>query len=163
MTEWQTTPAPEVAALATRLRDLDWSWQLADAPRLAAEFGWRVVSERPGWVMLDTGFGTGSGTIFADDGRVERIEIRVTGYAEDTEAGRTLVRDASAELEEAIEGALGAPTARVVDDPVQIRWAGAGATLVQARQELSVWLWLVTNEALAADDRDAEVDVQGLL
>lgn len=163
MTEWQTVPARDVAALAVRLRDLDWSWRLDDAPELAAEFGWPVLSARSGWLMVDTGLGLGSGTLYATDGRVERIEVRVTDYADDTDEGRVRVRDASAELEAAVTAALGAPTGRVVGDSVQIRWAGAETTVVQVRHELSIWLWLIGNATLASDDRDAEVAARGLL
>jgi hypothetical protein len=78
MTEWRATTEAEIVELASRLQSFDWSWQMADVPRLAAAFGWQVQSSRQDWVMLDDGFGMGSGFVRGSDGQVEDIELQVT-------------------------------------------------------------------------------------
>ncbi|AVH20691.1 hypothetical protein IU412_19350 [Nocardia cyriacigeorgica] len=163
MTQWQAMTGTEIAELGTRLRSLAWSWQVADGPALATEFGWRVLHSDANWVMLDTGFGLGSGEIRGKDGRAEVIEVRVTDFAEESPAGRERIRDAFAALGEALTEALGAPTARVPGEFPQLRWAGAEQTLVLHELAVSVVLKLIDNTRLARDDRNVELEEQGLL
>ncbi|WP_280234054.1 DUF6301 family protein [Nocardia cyriacigeorgica] len=161
MTEWRALSEGEVTDLATRLRSLEWSWQVADGPELAERFGWRVLLSEPEWVLLDTGLGTGSGEIRGEEEKAVAIEVRVTEFADATERART--RDAFALMADALTDALGAPSARIPGEFPQIRWAGAESTLVLQDMAVSVVLTLVTNARLAADDRNAELEEQGLL
>ncbi|MFD6162953.1 DUF6301 family protein [Nocardia sp. NPDC060256] len=57
MAEWQALGDAEVSALAVQLLSLNWSWQISDFPKLAAEFGWQVQSVEPRSIILDVGFG----------------------------------------------------------------------------------------------------------
>ncbi|NEW39045.1 hypothetical protein GV793_08995 [Nocardia cyriacigeorgica] len=161
MTEWRALTDGEVTDLATRLRSLEWSWRVADGPELAEGFGWQVVLTEPEWVMLDTGFGMGSGEIRGEDDKAVAIEVRVTEFADDS--ARARIRDAFASMADALAAALGAPTARVPGEFPQIRWAGAESTLVLQAMTVSVVLTLVTNTRLADDDRNAALEDQGLL
>lgn len=111
--------------------------------------------------MLDVGFGEGSGTIHAKNGQVTGIELQLTDFAD---------ADQKAEVSAAFEGfaatitaELGEPTARVAGPPPQFRWPGPNATLLLERSAASVWLHLITNARLAADDRNSELEEQGLL
>ncbi|MFE3442569.1 DUF6301 family protein [Nocardia sp. NPDC059180] len=161
MTEWRALTDDEVTDLATRLRSLEWSWQVADGPGLADGFGWRVVLSEPDWVMLDTGFGMGSGEIRGRDDKAVAIEVRVTEFADDSDRART--RDAFAAMTDALTGALGEPTARIPGEFPQIRWAGTESTLVLQDMAVSVLLTLVSNAELADDDHKAELEEPGLL
>ncbi|MFE6923276.1 DUF6301 family protein [Nocardia sp. NPDC057663] len=160
MTEWRTPSAAELTDLAAGLRDLDWSWDLADVPELAARFGWRAVLSRPNWVMLDTGLGVGSGKVHGADGKAVRIETRLTDFVEEDAAGTERIRTAFAEMAGVLTDALGAPTARIPGEWPQIRWADQAATVVLAQSPVSVVLYLVTNARLAMDDRNIEVERQ---
>lgn len=163
MTRWRVMPGTEIAELGTRLQSLNWSWLVADGPRLATEFGWRVVHSDANWVMLDTGFGLGSGEIRGRNGKAEVIEVRVTDFAEESATGRERIRDAFAALGESLTEALGEPTARIPGEFPQLRWAGEDHTLVLNELAVSVVLKLVDNARLARDDRNVELDEQGLL
>lgn len=161
MANWRAQPADEAADLASALHTLDWSWAIDDAPAVIEKFGWQILSSRPRRIMLDIGFGPDSGAIRAKDGQVTGIELQLSDFADadhDAEVG-TAFDDIAA----AIAGRLGAPTARVAGPPPQIRWAGARATVVLERSAASVWLYLLTNARLAADDRNIALDEQGLL
>lgn len=161
MTEWRTPSAGDLTYLVTRLRDLDWSWNLADVPELAAGFGWRVVLARPNWVLLDTGLGAGSGKVHGASGKAVRIDTRLTDFVEEDAAGAERIRTAFAELAAVLTATLGEPTGRIPGRWPQIRWAGTGTTLVLAQSPVSVVLSLVTDARLAADDRNVEVERQG--
>lgn len=163
MTQWHAMSDAEIAELGTRLRSLDWSWQVADGPQLATEFGWRVLHSDANWVMLDSGFGLGSGEIRGKEGKAEVIEARVTDFAEESAAGRERIRDAFAAMGEALAQTLGAPTARIPGEFPQLRWAGTNHTLVLHELAVSVVLKLVDNTRLARDDRNVELEEQGLL
>ncbi|MEV0333094.1 DUF6301 family protein [Nocardia sp. NPDC050717] len=161
MSNWRTMPADQAADLATRLHGLDWSWTLDDAPTIVEQFGWRTVSSRPRRIMLDIGFGPGSGTIQAKNGEVTRIELQLTDYAEADE--KSEVEATFTGLAQAIGENLGEPTARVNAPTPQYRWAGRDSTVVLILSAASIWLHLDTNARLAADDRNLELDNQGLL
>ncbi|WP_278264904.1 DUF6301 family protein [Nocardia sp. AG03] len=150
MSEHRELTTTELTDLATALRELDWSWQLADVPALAARFGWQVVLARPNWVMLDTGLGTSSGKVHGADGRAVRIETRLTEFATEDAEGAERIGTAFAELSAVLIAALGAPTGR----PTQLRWPGPTTTVVLALSPVSVVLSLVTNDRLAQDDRN---------
>ncbi|MFD6397893.1 DUF6301 family protein [Nocardia sp. NPDC060249] len=161
MTAWRTMPSADAADLADRLADLDWSWNIDDAPAIVEEFGWHTISSRPRRIMLDTGFGPDSGTIQAKNGEVTRIELQLTDYAEPSE--KPAVKTAFTDYAQAISERLGEPTAQVTASTPQIRWAGAETTVVLILSTASIWLNLVTNTRLAADDRNLQLDNQGLL
>ncbi|MFE3542342.1 DUF6301 family protein [Nocardia sp. NPDC059177] len=161
MANWRALPAGEAAELAGALHTLDWSWQLDDAPAVVEKFGWRTISSRPRRIMLDTGFGPDSGTIRAKNGQVTGIDLQLTEFADAVE--NTEVTAAFDSIATALTGKLGEPSARVAGPPPQYRWAGAEATIVLERSAASVWLHLVTNARLAADDRNIALDEQGLL
>ncbi|MEV4207110.1 DUF6301 family protein [Nocardia salmonicida] len=118
-------------------------------------------SQRRRRVTLDIWFGPDSGTIRAKNGQVTSIELQLTDFA-DT-AGNAEVATAFDSFGAAISARLGKPTARVAGPPLQYRWGGAEATVVLERSAASVWLYLVTNARLAADDRNIALDEQGLL
>ncbi|WP_280221592.1 DUF6301 family protein [Nocardia neocaledoniensis] len=161
MSTWRAMPTDRAADLATRLYGLDWSWTSGDAPTIVEQFGWRTVSGRPRRIMLDIGFGPGSGTIQVKSGEVNRIELQLSGYAEAEE--KPEVKAAFTGLAQAIGEKLGEPTARVKEPTPQYRWAGPNTTVVLILSAASIWLQLVTNARLAADDRNLELDNQGLL
>ncbi|MEU4812094.1 DUF6301 family protein [Nocardia fluminea] len=161
MTNWRAMPDDEAADLAAALHSLDWSWEIDDAPAVIERFGWRTVSSRPRWIMLDVGFGEGSGTVRAKKGLVTGIELQLTDFADAD--GNAQVSAAFDSIAAAIIAKLGEPTTRVAGPPPQLRWAGAEATLLLERAAASVWLYLITNARLAADDRNIELDEQGLL
>lgn len=158
MTEQHEPSTTELADLATRLRDLDWSWELNDVPDLTAEFGWRAVVSRPDWVILDTGLGVGSGKVHGEDGKAVRIETRLTEFVEEDEAGAEDLRTTFDEITDVLTEVLGHPTARIPGQWPQIRWAGPARTVVLVRSPVSVVLYLVTNTRLAADDRNVEFE-----
>ncbi|MBC7300394.1 MAG: hypothetical protein H5T78_05520 [Nocardia sp.] len=161
MSNWRTMPTDQAAELADKLRALDWSWAMDDAPAIVEQFGWHTVSIRPRRILLDIGFGPGSGTVQAKNGEVTRIELQLTDYAEPAE--KPEVKTAFNNYAQAIGGNLGEPTARVKAPTPQVRWAGSEATVVLILSAASIWLHLVTNARLAADDRNLELDYQGLL
>lgn len=161
MTTWRTMPADDAADLAGRLRTLDWSWSMDDAPAIVEQFGWATISQRPRRIMLDTGFGPDSGTIQAKNGEVTRIELQLTDYAESTE--KPELKTAFTHFAQAITTELGEATGRVKAPTPQYRWAGPDTTVVLILSAASIWLHLVTNTRLAADDRNLELDNQGLL
>ncbi|MFF5031923.1 DUF6301 family protein [Nocardia salmonicida] len=161
MTNWHTMPADKAADLAGALHTLDWSWSLDDAPAVVEKFGWHTVSSRPRRITLDTGLGPDSGTIRAKNGQVTGIELQLTDFADASENAQ--VATAFDSFAAAITAKLGEPIARVAGPPLQYRWAGADATVVLERSAASVWLYLVTNARLAADDRNIALDEQGLL
>ncbi|MEV6216283.1 DUF6301 family protein [Nocardia sp. NPDC051833] len=161
MSTWRTLPIDEAAELAGGLHSLDWSWALDDASTIVERFGWQTISSRPRWIMLDVGFGEGSGTIHAKNGQVTGIELQLTDFAD---ADQNVEVSAAFEgIAAAITAELGEPSARVAGPPPQLRWPGPKATLLLERSAASVWLYLITNPRLAADDRNIELEEQGLL
>lgn len=161
MTNWRTMTADEAADLAGALHALDWSWALDDAPTVAEKFGWHIISSRPRWIRVDTSIGPDSGAFRAKDGQVTEIDLQLTDYAHPDQ-----IPEVSASfngMSAAITAKLGEPTARVAGPPPQLRWAGPKATLVLERSAASVWMYLITNARLAADDRNIELEEQGLL
>ncbi|TCJ94341.1 DUF6301 family protein [Nocardia alba] len=161
MTNWHAMSAEQAAALASGLHTLDWSWSVDDAPAVVEKFGWRTVSSRPRRITIDIGLGPDSGSIRAKNGQVTSIELQLTDFADADENAQ--VATAFDSFTAAITAELGEPTVRVAGPPPQNRWAGAEATLVLERSAASVWLYLVTNARLAADDRNIALDEQGLL
>ncbi|AFT99879.1 DUF6301 family protein [Nocardia brasiliensis] len=163
MTEWRASSDTEVVRLANRLRSLDWSWQMADVPQLAAAFGWNVQTVLPQSVMLDVGLGMASGGIQGRNGQAEIIEIGVAaGAARDAE-GQALVRDTFARLASAITEALGSPTSRLPGEIPEIRWADTDFTLQLICFKTTVRLFLVTNTWLAVHDETVALQEQGLI
>ncbi|MEU1985386.1 DUF6301 family protein [Nocardia sp. NPDC019395] len=163
MTEWRTLSSPELVELVGRLRALEWSWRLADADQVATELGWQIERARPVAVVLDTGFGPGSGRIRGYDGVATEIEARVTSYTTDDDAGRDRTRAAFAEMTAALSAEFGAPTKRIPGAAPRVRWAGPATTTVLRDSGVSVALHLMTNEALAREDRAEELEQQELL
>lgn len=163
MTEWRVLGTPELVELFGRLRTLEWSWRLDDVAQLATEFGWEVERSRPNWVVLDIGFGRGSGEVSGDDGVADEIVLEVTSSATDDAAGRSRSRAAFAEMTAALTAEFGAPTKKVPGVTPEVRWAGAATTTVLRDLGVSVALRLVTNEKLATEDAIEELDEQGLL
>ncbi|MEU4706116.1 DUF6301 family protein [Nocardia salmonicida] len=161
MSNWRAMPTDQAAELAGELHALDWSWSMDDAPAIAEQFGWNTLSSRPRRIMLDTGFGPDSGTIQAKNGDVTRIELQLTDYAESTE--KPELKTAFTHFAQAITTELGEATGRVKAPTPQYRWAGPDTTVVLILSAASIWLHLVTNTRLAADDRNLELDNQGLL
>lgn len=153
----------EVVDLVRRLRALDWSWRLADASVAAAAMGWTIDLIRPGWVMLDTGFGTDSGSIRGADGRADEIEARVTDFASDDETGQAEIRAVFVKLADALIAEFGLPTARIPGETAQVRWGGPATTVVLRDLGVAVAVSLVTNDRLGRDDRSAELAEQGVL
>lgn len=161
MTNWRAMPADDAADLAGALHTLDWSWALDDAQAIVEKFDWHINSSRPRRIRVDTTFSPDSGVFRAKDGQVTGIELRLTDYAQAGE--NTQVAAAFDNIAAAITAKLGEPTARVAGPPLQLRWAGPQATLLLVRFDASVWLNLTTNTRLAADDRNIELEEQGLL
>ncbi|MEU3010771.1 DUF6301 family protein [Nocardia asteroides] len=161
MTNWRAMPAEEAGDLAKALHSLDWSWALDDVSAVAEKFGWHIISSRPRRIRVDTEFSRDSGTFRAKDSQVTRIDLQLTDYAApDQNAEVSASFDG---ISAAITAELGEPTARVAGPPPQLRWAGTEATLVLERSAASVWLYLITNARLTADDRNIELDELGLL
>ncbi|MEU3010768.1 DUF6301 family protein [Nocardia asteroides] len=165
MTDFRTRTPDEVAELGSRLRALDWSWQLAEIPEIARQFGWRVVttSEDDDWAMLDTGMGLASGKVFADDGDVEKIQVSVSTIGPDTGETHTLVQQAYTAMAARLAATLGAPTAQLTDDNPQVRWAGSESTLILAAPARTITLTLASNEWLELFDDGVELSRQGQL
>ncbi|MFD5178445.1 DUF6301 family protein [Nocardia sp. NPDC058379] len=165
MTDFRTRTPDEVAELGSRLRALDWSWQLADIPEIAEQFGWRVVStsEDDDWAMLDTGMGLASGKVFADDGDVEQIEVSASTIGPDSTETHTLVQQSYTAMGGRLEATLGAPSARIADDNPQLRWTGSDSTLILAALPRSITLTLASNEWLELFDEGVELSRQGQL
>ncbi|WP_280305174.1 DUF6301 family protein [Nocardia neocaledoniensis] len=165
MTDFRTRTPDEVAELGGRLRALDWSWQLAEIPEIAEQFGWRVVttSEDDDWAMLDTGMGLASGKVFADDGDVEKIQVSVSTIGPDTTETHTLVQQAYTAMAERLAATLGAPSAQTADDNPQSRWAGSASTLILAALTRTITLTLASNEWLELFDEGVELSRQGQL
>ncbi|WP_202819121.1 DUF6301 family protein [Actinosynnema sp. ALI-1.44] len=161
--EWCALTGVGVVELATRLWSHDWSWRMQDVPELAAAFGWRILRSRPQWVMLDSGFGMASGKVRGRDGLTEEVQLRVTDFVTEDAAGAARLRDAFAGMATALTGAFGDPTVRIPGKPAEVRWAGAGTTLVLANLVVSVELSLVTNSWLVSHDEMIEMERQGLL
>jgi hypothetical protein len=162
MTEWRALTDDEIVELATRLRSLAWPSPLDDVPQLVAGFGWKVITTRSEWVMLDTGFGMGSGKVRARDGMAMELMVRVTDFVAEEAAGRARVLDQFVRMFTALTGGIGAPTARIPGASPEIRWGGAQASLVLRDLEVAVELALIANSWLASDDRAIELQEQGL-
>jgi hypothetical protein len=165
LTDFRTRTPDEVAELGGRLRALDWSWQLAEIPQIAERFGWRVVatSEDDDWAMLDTGLGSASGKVFADDGDVEQIQVSASTIGPDTDQTHTLVQQAYTAMAARLEATLGAPSARITDGSPQLRWTGSASTLILAALPRSITLTLASNEWLELFDEGVELSRQGQL
>ncbi|MFB8280887.1 DUF6301 family protein [Nocardia colli] len=163
MTEWRALTDEEIVELASRLRSLDWSWQLDDAAQLASAFGWTVVMARGDWVMLDSGFGAGSAKLTGRDGQAGEIKVQVTDFASDDEPEGSQTRDAFAAMVAALSGAFGEPTTRIPGAVPEVRWAGAETTLVLRDPGTTVELYLMTNPWLADHDAAIDLEEQGLL
>lgn len=153
----------EIVDLATRLRTLNWSWRLADAPALAAAFDWKVLMTLPNSAMLDTGLGMASGSVIGQDGAADVIEIRVTDFTEDDGAGRAQIRDTFARMATALTTAIGQPSRRTPGKLAELRWAGINTTLQLQGLPTAVRLTLMTNDSLARHDRAVELQEQGLI
>ncbi|MET7768685.1 DUF6301 family protein [Nocardia sp. NPDC005366] len=156
-------PAADLVDLAVRLRALEPVLRLADAPAVAQTFGWRTLASKPRWVLLDAGFGPGSGKFHAEDGTVVRIEVRLTDFAADDPEGHAWVAAAFDDTVEVLTGAIGTPDPSTPGVSEQARWIGPETTLVLRRSPVSVLLSWVTNTRLAADDRNIELEDQGSL
>ncbi|MFE3188712.1 DUF6301 family protein [Nocardia sp. NPDC059240] len=163
MTEWRALAGPDVAELALRLRSLDWSWQLADVPALAVDFGWTIGTTYQYSVSVGTELGPRTGSVSGRSETADDISIRVTDYADDDSNGRGHVRDAFANMTSAIISALGPPTLRIPGEDAEIRWAGTETTLRLRDLASCVSLYLFTNSALDLEDRVSALDEQGLL
>ncbi|WP_040861317.1 DUF6301 family protein [Nocardia niigatensis] len=163
MTEWRVLPGPEVGKLAVRLASLDWSWSLTDVPALAEDFGWTVRRSYRSSVSLDGELGPDSANVSGRSGTANKIEVRVTNYADDDSSGRARVRDAFADMTSAVTAALGAPTLRSPGEYAETRWAGTQTTVRLREFKNSVSLYLYANEALALEDQATAMDEQGLL
>jgi hypothetical protein len=163
MTEWRALTDDEIVELANQLRSLKWPVRLDDVPQLAANFGWEIVTTRPKWVMLDTGFGMSSGKIAVDDGLTTELKVRVTDFVAEDAMGRARVLDTFVRVTTALTDGLGAPTARIPGASAEIRWAGAEATLVLSDLEVSVELALIGNASLAVHDEAVELEEKGLI
>ncbi|GAB4583205.1 DUF6301 family protein [Nocardia sp. IFM 10818] len=163
MREWRALTDTEIVALATRLRSLEWSWNLDDAPQLVADFGWTLNNTLSELVKFDTGFGRSTGGVSSLGGRAADIKVQVTSYAEKDAVGRARVLDAFAGYTAALTGAFGEPTARTPGELPEIRWAGAQTTLLLKALSLSVSLHLMTNEGLARHDEIVRLQKQGQL
>ncbi|MFF0494599.1 DUF6301 family protein [Nocardia sp. NPDC004068] len=159
MAEWRRLGNREIVELATRLRAFDWSWKLADVPALARAFGWQVRTTRPDWVLLDTGFGVGSGRVHGRSGNVQGIEVQVTDYAQRQEQ----VRDAFADMTGALSVALGNPTARMPGESAEVRWADGEDTVQLMVVANTLQMHLARNSYLAARDRAIELEKEGLM
>ncbi|WP_433562649.1 DUF6301 family protein [Nocardia sp. CA-151230] len=163
MTEWRALSGPEVGDLAVRLRSLDWSWLLADVPALAANFGWTVETTYRYSVSLGAELGPDSGSVSGRSETADKIDVRVTDYADDDSDGRAHVRDAFVDMASAITSVLGPPALRCPGEFAEIRWSGAETTVRLRQFTSSVSLYLCTNTSLALEDQVTAMDEQGLL
>ncbi|MGW6698902.1 DUF6301 family protein [Nocardia sp. NPDC055049] len=163
MTTWHTRTTEEVADLATRLRAIDWTWQLTEIPRIAEHFGWKVISSKPAWALLDTGLGPASGKAFADNGHVERLQVDASTIGPDTSEGRAEVHAAYSAMAETLVATLGPPTTEINGDLEELRWAGSDSTLLLQELARSIKLALVTNEWLTGFDHRVQLSRQGQL
>ncbi|MQY08874.1 DUF6301 family protein [Actinomadura macrotermitis] len=163
MSELITTADADLVDLATRLRELRWSWQFSDFAGLAADFGWNMVSTRENRARFDCGFGHASGIARGNAGRVQVMELPVTGFASQDDAGRDALNDTFARMTAALTAAFGAPTAKLPGTCSEIRWAGPEATLRLIAGSVRINLALATNGWLANNDEAIELERQGLL
>jgi hypothetical protein len=163
MTAWHTRTPEEVADLATRLRAIDWTWQLTEIDRIAHDFGWKVISSKSAWALLDTGLGPASGKAFADNGQVERLQVDASTIGPDTIEGRTQVHAAYSAMAHTLVATLGPPSTEITSDPAELRWAGSDSTLLLQELARSIKLSLVTNEWLTGFDHRVELSRQGQL
>lgn len=163
MREWRALTNTEIVELATRLRSLEWSWNVNDAPELVADFGWTLNNVLPASVFFDTGFGRSTGDVTSLGGRAADIRVQVTSYAERDSAGTTCVLDTFAAYTAALICAFGEPTARIPGKYPEIRWAGAQTTLRLIALSRTVSLHLMTNEGLACHDEIVRLQEQGLI
>ncbi|WP_306356148.1 MULTISPECIES: DUF6301 family protein [unclassified Nocardia] len=163
MTEWRALSDTEIVELAIRLRSLEWSRKLEDAPEVVTGFGWKLNNTLPEGVFFDTGFGRSTGQMIGLDGSVHHISAQVTAYAaKDPKQGGQVI-DAFARMTAALTRALGAPTARIPGDSPEIRWAGTETTLLLKALPPAVNLELLTNAALEQHDEAVRIEKQGLL
>jgi hypothetical protein len=163
MTAWHTRTPEEVADLATRLRAIDWTWQVTEIDQVAQRFGWKVISSKPAWALLDTGLGPASGKAFADNGQVERLQVDASTIGPDTSEGRTEVHAAYSAMTRTLVATLGPPTTEIIGDLEELRWAGPHSTLLLQELARSIKLSLVTNEWLTGFDHRVELSRQGQL
>ncbi|MEU2177739.1 DUF6301 family protein [Nocardia sp. NPDC019219] len=160
MTEWRALTDSEIVDLAAGLRSLDGSQPMDAVPRLAEDFGWKVLTAHPDRAMLDAGFGMASGKIHGRAGLIVDIKLRVTDFAPNDADGRSRSRDAFAAMAAALTGALGDPTTRVPGVTAEVRWAGPETTLVLEDLGRSVQLSLTANSWLRLHDQAVELGRQ---
>ncbi|PXX66596.1 hypothetical protein DFR70_103345 [Nocardia tenerifensis] len=158
MTEWRALTDEEIVDLGTRLRALKWSWQMDDAPQVAAEFGWEIAVAEPKFVMFDAIFGFDTAGIIGWDGRADFITVEVTGGGRDESPGQSNTRDAFVRMSRALTAALGEPSTRKPGSSPEIRWAGPETTLVLQRLKTMIELTLFTNAKLALHDQAIELE-----
>ncbi|MFC9993659.1 DUF6301 family protein [Nocardia sp. NPDC127526] len=163
MREWRALTDTELVELATRLRSLEWSWNLADAPQLVADFGWKLNNTLSELVKFDSGFGRSTGSVSSLGGRAAEISVQVTSYAEEDAAGRARIVDAFAGYTAALTDAFGAPSARIPGKYPEIRWVHGETTLRLIALSVAVDLGLMTNEGLARHDEIVRLQEQGLI
>ncbi|MGY5309585.1 DUF6301 family protein [Nocardia gipuzkoensis] len=150
---WRAMDDLAIVELALQLQSLVWSWRMDNLMRLLVVFGWRdPIIQSSDWVRFDSGLGPGSCDVIGSDGDAERIEIALTTPASDDAAGRAAVHDAYTRAAAALTGALGAPTAEIVDSSPEMRWGSEETTLLLADLASRVRLRLVTNAWLAHYD-----------
>src|SRR5438128_1235892 len=141
MTEWRFLSAAEISKLGADLTQHDWSWRMAEVPELAAAFGWLVMSASPERVILDIGFGIGSGFAYGRGGLTQRIELRVTTFADEEPASRELVHDVFVDMTAALSSTVGTPSVRKPGRSPEIRWIGKMRTLRLVEQANCVCMY----------------------
>ncbi|MDN2500331.1 hypothetical protein FHY52_27130 [Nocardia nova] len=163
MSERRASSDAEIADLAASLLDLDWSWDMADAPGIAAGFGWEVRAARPQWVTFDVGFGMDTGKILGRDGHAHSIHLHVTQNLVDEADGKFWIHDCFVRMSAAVSARIGAPTQKIPGETPEIRWAAEPTTLRLLEFRYSVQLFLHTNAYLDEHDAAVEMERQGLL
>jgi len=155
----------QIADAVSRLARVSWSWSVEDAPRLAAQLGWPVDSQRPPrYLFLRTGYPTGRGRAFVglDDRSWEAINVPVTDSV--TDWGFPLQTDLFATAVAVASGVLGEPPYREPGERPEVSWPTGGGVL--AVRDHGKGLFLILRSARHAawlQAEDARQDERRLL
>ncbi|XVQ11424.1 DUF6301 family protein [Spirillospora sp. CA-255316] len=146
MNEWAVA-GEQVADLATRLSEFDWSWAARDLPDTADVFGWQIDHRVEGVTEITSQYSDGVGTALIDvKGMVEIISLPISRFFDrEVAEERVQLHDAFAYTANFVIDSMGPPTRRVPGVSPEVRWRGPDATVMVTHNTVRVTLVWVLN------------------
>ncbi|MET9489970.1 DUF6301 family protein [Nocardia sp. NPDC006630] len=126
---WFTLTDTEVVHLAKVMCALVWTWRMNDILGLGAVFGWGITDLEPGLVTLDTALGTADSFVHGLGTAAYSLDVALTTYADDTDAGRDALYEAYGRMARALIDVLGLPVQIDPEEDTEMCWAAPLGTL----------------------------------